>query len=244
MLFIAYSYAHNNDASKQSVDYSRAVRDYQRYIYGNIDRARHSIVSVNAYSFVEDDPFSKEFSNIYTDSKSKFLTLSNLGSGVIFGSNPSYVVTNYHVVKDSSKLLLVMHDGSKVPANIKGFDEGLDLAVLDFDSANAQSLPARSDAINVGESVYAIGSPYGLNQSVTSGIISAVARTNLGISSADNFIQTDAPINKGNSGGALIDSYGNLIGINTAVIGREGSSGIGFAIPVNVVMGVFSQIAK
>jgi Do/DeqQ family serine protease len=170
---------------------------------------------------------------------------SSLGSGVIV-STSGYVLTNHHVVEAADEIEVALADGKKLLAKVVGNDPETDLAVLRL---NADNLPAitfgSSDALRVGDVVLAIGNPFGVGQTVTSGIVSALGRTGLGINTFENFIQTDAAINPGNSGGALIDAGGNLVGINTAIFSRSGGSmGIGFAIPVSTAQMVLEQIVK
>jgi len=170
---------------------------------------------------------------------------SSLGSGVIV-SNTGYVLTNHHVVEAADEIEVALHDGKKLLAKVVGNDPETDLAVLRL---NAENLPAitfgSSDALKVGDVVLAIGNPFGVGQTVTGGIVSALGRTGLGINTFENFIQTDAAINPGNSGGALVDAGGNLVGINTAIFSRSGGSmGIGFAIPVSTAKMVLEQIVK
>jgi serine protease DegQ len=170
---------------------------------------------------------------------------SSLGSGVIV-SNTGYVLTNHHVVEAADEIEVALHDGKKLLAKVVGNDPETDLAVLRI---SAENLPAitfgSSDALKVGDVVLAIGNPFGVGQTVTGGIVSALGRTGLGINTFENFIQTDAAINPGNSGGALIDVGGNLVGINTAIFSRSGGSmGIGFAIPVSTAKMVLEQIVK
>src|SRR5947207_14486388 len=168
---------------------------------------------------------------------------SSLGSGVIVSAS-GYVLTNHHVVQAADEIEVALADGKRLLAKVVGNDPETDLAVLRVD---AQNLPAigfgSSDALRVGDVVLAIGNPFGVGQTVTSGIVSALGRTGLGINTFENFIQTDAAINPGNSGGALVDAAGNLIGINTAIFSRSGGSmGIGFAIPVSTAQMVLEQI--
>jgi Do/DeqQ family serine protease len=170
---------------------------------------------------------------------------SSLGSGVIV-SNTGYVLTNHHVVEAADEIEVALHDGKKLLAKVVGNDPETDLAVL---RVNAENLPSitfgSSDALKVGDVVLAIGNPFGVGQTVTGGIVSALGRTGLGINTFENFIQTDAAINPGNSGGALVDVGGNLVGINTAIFSRSGGSmGIGFAIPVSTAKMVLEQIVK
>ncbi len=161
----------------------------------------------------------------------------SLGSGVIVGAN-GLIITNNHVVGGADQILVALADRREYPAKVLFADARLDLALLKVDTKGA-SLPvvrlADSDRAQVGDIVLAIGNPFGVGQTVTHGIVSAVARTGIGISDYQFFIQTDAAINPGNSGGALLDTAGRLIGINTAIIGSGASNGVGFAIPANMV---------
>lgn len=166
-----------------------------------------------------------------------------LGSGVII--DPSgQIVTNHHVIADADTIQVQLADGRVSAATVVGRDPDTDLALLRVDLANLPSIAlGRSDRLAVGDIVLAIGNPIGLSQTVTQGIVSATGRDQLGVATFENFIQTDAPINVGNSGGALVNVQGELIGINTAVIARTlGVEGIGFAIPVNLVRGVIDEI--
>jgi len=167
----------------------------------------------------------------------------SLGSGVIVDT-AGHIVTNHHVIANADSVLVQLADGRTADARIVGRDPDTDLAVLQIDLA---PLPVaafgRSDQLKVGDVVLAIGDPIGLSQTVTHGIVSAVSRQQLGIAPLEDFIQTDAPINFGNSGGALVDSSGALVGINTAIVAKNlGVEGIGFAIPVNMVRGVLRDI--
>src|SRR5438128_6781276 len=170
---------------------------------------------------------------------------SSLGSGVIV-STSGFVLTNHHVVEAADEIEVALADGKKLLAKLVGNDPETDLAVLRVDSENLPAISfGSSETLRVGDVVLAIGNPFGVGQTVTSGIVSALGRTGLGINTFENFIQTDAAINPGNSGGALIDASGNLIGINTAIFSRSGGSmGIGFAIPVSTAQMVLEQIVK
>jgi Do/DeqQ family serine protease len=167
----------------------------------------------------------------------------SLGSGVIV-DEAGHIVTNHHVIANADSISVQLEDGRVAEAHIVGRDPDTDLAVLKI---NLTPLPVavfgRSDQLKVGDVVLAIGNPIGLSHTVTHGIVSATSRQQLGIAPLEDFIQTDAPINFGNSGGALVDSSGALIGINTAIVAKNlGVEGIGFAIPVNMVRGVMSDI--
>ena len=169
----------------------------------------------------------------------------SLGSGVIVSAQ-GYVLTNNHVVEGADNIELVMADGRRLTGKIVGTDPDTDIAVL---KVNAENLPAitlgNDEQLQVGDAVLAIGNPFGVTNTVTAGIVSALGRNRLGINEFENFIQTDAAINPGNSGGALIDANGNLIGINTAIYSRTGGTmGIGFAIPVSLAKPVMEQIIE
>ncbi len=169
---------------------------------------------------------------------------SSLGSGVLV-SPEGIILTNHHVISDADDIDIALSDGRKVKAKIIGSDPETDIAVLKID---AKQLPSpisfgKIESVHVGDVVLAIGNPFGVGQTVTSGIISAMGRDHVGINTFENFIQTDAAINPGNSGGALVDTRGNLIGINTAIYSNNGGSmGIGFAIPVNLAKQVMEAI--
>lgn len=184
-----------------------------------------------------DDPFG-EFAPRY-----RRRVEQSLGSGVIL--DPSgQIITNHHVIEDAAVVRVQLADGRSAQAEIVGRDPDTDLAVLKIDLSDLPSIRlGRSDALSVGDVVLAIGNPIGLAQTVTQGIVSATGRDQLGIATFENFIQTDAPINPGNSGGALVNTRGELIGINTAIIAKSlAVEGIGFAIPVNLVRGVVNEI--
>lgn len=170
---------------------------------------------------------------------------SSLGSGVII-SPQGYILTNHHVIKAADEILVALHDGRTTIATVIGTDPDTDLAVLHIKLDNIPAITlSKTHNIEVGDIVLAIGNPFGVGQTVTSGIISATGRNMLGINTFENFIQTDAAINPGNSGGALINSYGELIGINTAIYSRSGGSqGIGFAIPLSLARNVLTQIIE
>lgn len=170
---------------------------------------------------------------------------SSLGSGVIV-SPQGYILTNHHVIKAADEIMVALKDGRNAKATVIGTDPDTDLAVLHIKLDNLPAITlSRTQDIAVGDVVLAIGNPFGVGQTVTSGIISATGRNMLGINVFENFIQTDAAINPGNSGGALINAYGELIGINTAIFSKSGGSqGIGFAIPLSLAKNVLTQIIE
>jgi serine protease DegQ len=190
-----------------------------------------------------DDPLFRRFFGDQLDRDTQ--QSSSLGSGVIVGPE-GYILTNHHVIEAADEIELALADGRKAPARVVGTDPETDLAVL---KVNLSGLPAitfgRPDKLSVGDMVLAIGNPFGVGQTVTMGIVSALGRSHLGISTFENFIQTDAAINPGNSGGALVDASGNLVGINSAIYSRSGGSlGIGFAIPSDLARQVMQQIVS
>ena len=170
---------------------------------------------------------------------------SSLGSAVIM-SPEGYLLTNNHVTANAEQIVVALRDGRETLARVIGSDPETDLAVLKIDLANLPAITlGRSDSIRVGDVTLAIGNPFGVGQTVTMGIISATGRNQLGLNTYEDFIQTDAAINRGNSGGALVDAAGHLIGINTAIISESGGSqGIGFAIPVKLAMEVMKSIIE
>lgn len=170
----------------------------------------------------------------------------NIGSGVIIDTAKGYVITNAHLANKNNAFTVTLSDGRRFKARLVGKDAQSDIAVLQIHATNLVSLPiANSDKLEVGDFVIAIGNPYGLDQTVTSGIVSALRRSDLGIEGYEDFIQTDASINPGNSGGALVNLKGQLVGINTAILAPSGGNvGIGFAIPSNMAKSIADQIIK
>jgi len=190
-----------------------------------------------------DDPFFKHFFNLQPQRKRE---TQGLGSGVIVDARKGYILTNNHVIKGADIITVSLQDGRKFDAKLVGTDPDTDIAVLKIEPDNLTALPfANSDKLLVGDFVVAIGNPFGLGQTVTSGIVSALGRSGLGIGRFENYIQTDASINQGNSGGALINLHGQLIGINNAIYSRSGGNiGIGFAIPINMARDIMAQLVE
>jgi len=199
-------------------------------------------VSSPAHPALE-DPIFRYFFGDRLDSRPR--EVSNLGSGVVVSPN-GYILTNQHVVEAADEIQVALANGKTVPARVVGADPETDLAVLKIDAVDLPAITfAEPDSLKVGDWVLAVGNPFGVGQTVTAGIVSALGRTHLGINTFENFIQTDAAINPGNSGGALVDASGNLVGINSAIYSRTGGSqGIGFAIPVSIARKVMEQIIK
>ena len=169
-----------------------------------------------------------------------------LGSGVVIDAKQGYIVTNNHVIQDANNIEVRLKDGRTFKAKKLGADPESDIALLQIEAKNLTQIPlADSDKLRVGDFAVAIGNPFGLEQTVTSGIVSALGRGGLGIEGLEDFIQTDAAINSGNSGGALVNMRGELIGINTAILGPNGGNiGIGFAIPANMMKNLVDQIVE
>jgi serine protease DegQ len=168
---------------------------------------------------------------------------SSLGSGVLVSSE-GYILTNHHVIESADEIEVLLADGRRAAGKVVGSDPETDLAVVKVDLKNLPTIVfGHPETARVGDVVLAIGNPFGVGQTVTMGIVSALGRSHLGINTFENFIQTDAAINPGNSGGALVDSQGNLLGVNTAIYSRSGGSlGIGFAIPASMAKSIMEQI--
>ncbi|AZV45759.1 serine protease [Nautilia sp. PV-1] len=193
-----------------------------------------------------EDPFFRRFFGPFGQlPKEKEQKEYALGSGVIVTKN-GYIVTNNHVVAGATKIIVKLHDGRKYTAKLIGTDPKTDIAIIKINAKNLKPITiADSSKVKVGDIVLAIGNPFGLGESVTHGIVSALNRTSIGLNDYENFIQTDAAINPGNSGGALVDLKGRLIGINSAIISRSGgNNGIGFAIPSNMMKFVITSLIK
>jgi len=211
-----------------------------------VSRAAPSVVNIYTRKVARgtthpllNDPFFRRLYNLQQQRMQ-----SSLGSGVIMQGD-GFVVTNFHVVDDVDEILVLLYDGREVPAAVVGTDPETDLAVLKIDATQLQPISVGEPAqAKIGDVVLAIGNPYGVGQTVTQGIVSATGRNGLGLNTFENFIQTDADINPGSSGGALVDAYGNLLGINTAKINRNGSAGISFAIPADAVEKVLKDIIQ
>jgi Do/DeqQ family serine protease len=168
-----------------------------------------------------------------------------VGSGVIVDAQNGYIITNHHVIADADEIMVTLTDRRQFPATLIGSDAETDVAVLQIEADNLVEIQkGDSDRMDVGDFAIAIGNPFGLGQTVTMGIVSAVGRSGLGIEGYEDFIQTDASINPGNSGGALVSLSGDVIGINTAILGAQGNIGIGFAIPINMASAIMDQIIE
>ncbi len=197
-------------------------------------------VKAQRHPFMDDPVFRRFFGDQFDGEPQR---TSSLGSGVIVGAE-GFILTNHHVIEAADGIEIALADGRKMPARVVGTDPDTDIAVLKVDNKDLPSITfGQSDNLKVGDVVLAIGNPFGVGQTVTMGIVSALGRSHLGINTFENFIQTDAAINPGNSGGALVDATGNLVGVNSAIYSRSGGSmGIGFAIPVSIARQVLDQI--
>ena len=191
-----------------------------------------------------DDPFFRRFFDAPERHRERRTT--GLGSGVILDAENGYIVTNSHVIDKAENIVVTLEDGEKFSAEVVGKDPGADIAIIKIEAKRLTEIQlGNSDDLRQGDFVVAVGNPFGLGQTVTSGIISALGRSGLGIESYEDFIQTDASINPGNSGGALVNLRGELVGINTAIYGPTGGNiGIGFAIPVNMVKQITEQLIE
>ncbi len=189
-----------------------------------------------------DDPFFRRFFDVPAQPRER--QVQSQGSGVVVDAARGLIVTNNHVIEHADRIQVTLNDGRQLEAEVVGTDGETDVAVIRVPAEQLIALPfADSDSVRVGDFVVAIGNPFGLGQTVTSGIVSALGRTGLGIQGYEDFIQTDASINPGNSGGALVNLRGELVGINTAIIAPGGGNvGIGFAVPANMVRALVEQL--
>lgn len=219
-----------------------------------LDQSKPAVVNIATRSNVRiqdnpllDDPFFRRFFNI-PEQQPRHRTKQSLGSGVIFDAKQGLVLTNNHVIHRADEITVSLTDGRSFQAEVIGSDPATDVALIKIPAEQLTALPlADSDKLRVGDFVVAIGNPFGLGQTVTSGIVSALGRSGLGIEGYENFIQTDASINPGNSGGALVNLRGELVGINTAIFSpgqKSGNIGIGFAIPSNMVKQITEQLIE
>jgi len=233
--------ASSRDAQQSTASYSNAVKATSPAVV-NIYTAK---VVAQRRPRLFDDPLFKHFFGDKAQGIPRKKLETSLGSGVIISAQ-GHIITNNHVIEGADEIQVALQDGRNLQARIIGTDPESDIAILRI---NASDLPAitlgQSQAIDIGDVVLAIGNPFGVGQTVTMGIVSATGRNQLGLSTFENFIQTDAAINPGNSGGALVNAFGHLIGINTAIYSRSGGSqGIGFAIPIDSAKNVAEQIIQ
>ncbi|AHE97170.1 DegQ family serine endoprotease [Thioalkalivibrio paradoxus] len=205
----------------------------ERTVPAVVNVATRALV-VEPVSPLFDDPFFRRFFDLPSQQRERIR--QGLGSGVVVDAGQGLILTNNHVIQRADEIVVTLHDGRRYDAEVIGADRETDIALIRIEADRLQALPfADSDALRVGDFVVAIGNPFGLGQTVTSGIVSALGRSGLGVEGFEDFIQTDASINPGNSGGALVNLRGELVGINTAILARGGGNiGIGFAIPINM----------
>lgn len=232
------SFAHN---SPEHVSFAKAVELAAPSVVNIYTRRSGSSASPNIPT--RDKNWSVR--GIKTQTNTKRREKSTLGSGVIIDKN-GYILTNNHVVSKAARITVTLNDGRKTLAKLVGTDPDSDLAVIRINFKNTKPIEIDTkDDVKVGDVVLAIGNPFGLGQTVTQGIVSAIGRSTVGINQLENYIQTDAAINPGNSGGALINTKGELIGINTGIYSRSGGhQGVGFAIPVDIALNIMQQIIR
>jgi serine protease Do/serine protease DegQ len=214
-----------------------------------LERVTPAVVNISSESTVRtrqspllSDPFFRRFFDVPDRPRER--RSQSLGSGVVVDARQGYVLTNHHVVENAQEITVTLQDGRRLEASLVGSDPDTDVAVVQVPAERLKAVDfANSDALRVGDFVVAIGNPFGLGQTVTSGIVSALGRRGLGIEGYEDFIQTDASINPGNSGGPLVNLRGELVGINTAILAPSGGNvGIGFAIPSNMAREVMSHL--
>lgn len=226
--------------TKDTVSYSDAV---QRAAPAVVNIYTRTLLPQRLHPLMLNDPLFQRHYNKSAQPQQQRMA-SSLGSGVIL-SDDGFILTNHHVVAGADEIIVLLYDGREAQAQLVGSDLETDLAVLRITLDKLSPIAiGNSSQTRVGDVVLAIGNPFGLGQSVSQGIISARGRNGLGLSTFENFLQTDAAINQGNSGGALIDAYGNLLGINSATLNESSSVGIGFAIPVKTVIKVLEDIVQ
>ncbi|MEO8629994.1 MAG: Do family serine endopeptidase [Betaproteobacteria bacterium] len=241
---VAINEAKENDSLKELDSPNRARSSYslaaRRAMPSVVNIFTSKEVKLPRHPFMDDPVFRRFFGDQFDGETQR---TASLGSGVIVGPD-GYILTNHHVVEAADEIEIALNDGRQARAKAVGTDPETDLAVLKVELKNLPAVTfGRLEQVSVGDVVLAIGNPFGVGQTVTMGIVSALGRSHLGINTFENFIQTDAAINPGNSGGALVDESGNLIGVNTAIYSRSGGSmGIGFAIPVSLARQVMDQI--
>lgn len=217
-----------------------------------LEKVNPAVVNISTFATRQasnpllNDPFFRHFFNIPQHRQQQMRRSQSAGSGVIVDANEGTVITNFHVIDGADEIKVGLTDGRSFDAELIGSDPDVDIAILKIDGEGLTEIKmADSEKARVGDFVVAIGNPFGLGQTVTTGVVSAIGRTGLGIEGYENFIQTDASINPGNSGGALVNLNGELVGINTAIIAPAGGNvGIGFAIPTNMARHSLDQILE
>lgn len=237
-LFPGFSFLSSNSASRYS--FNNAVMATAPAV---VNVYASTVYQERTHPLFQDPLFQRFFGNAPTMPKKR--RDSSIGSGVIM-NKAGYILTNVHVIQNANEILITLNDGRQAQAKLIGLDTDTDLAVLNIQLENLPKIPVgNSSQLKIGDIVLAIGNPYNFGQTVTQGIVSATSRKRRGISYFDDFIQTDADINLGNSGGALVSASGKLMGINTAIISSSGGSeGIGLATPINQALDVMNQIIE
>ena len=251
--FQTKGFADDTAISEESIDLLSKTNKAMAEVVAAV---KPSIVNISSTKTVKGGGISSPFSNdpffkrFFGDDprfaeRSREFKQSGLGSGVIVNQD-GYILTNNHVIRGADEIKVTFSDKKEFKGRVIGTDPKTDLAVIQIDSNNLPVIKlGDSDKLRIGEAVLAIGNPFGLSQTVTSGIVSATGRANVGIADYEDFIQTDAPINPGNSGGALVNIRGELVGINTAIFSTTGGyQGIGFAIPSNMAKAVMESLIK
>ena len=238
------SYAYLPSADSQGKELPTLAPLVKKVTPAVVNVATHTTQRIDNPLF--NDPFFRDFFDFPQRNVPRERQVQGAGSGVVIDAKEGILITNHHVIDKASEIQIVLHDGDTLEAELLGSDPEVDIAVLKVDADNLEEIAiADSDNVEPGDFSIAVGNPFGLGHTVTTGIVSAIGRSGLGIHGYENFIQTDASINPGNSGGALINLKGELIGINTAIIGPGGGNvGIGFAIPTNMAMAIVQQILE
>jgi serine protease DegQ len=232
-----------------------AAPDGRPGVAGMLQEVTPSVVNISVTGSIQmqqnpllNDPFFRRFFDMpEMQQQPQRRPTQSVGSGVIIDAEQGYVLTNHHVVENAEEIKITLQDRRIIDAELIGSDAGTDIALLQVEASNLKAIPrSDSDTLRVGDFVAAIGNPFGLGQTVTTGIVSAVDRSGIGGSDVyEDFIQTDASINPGNSGGALVDYDGRLVGINSAIIAPAGGNvGIGFAVPINMAMSIVDQLVE
>ncbi|WP_267524402.1 Do family serine endopeptidase [Campylobacter sp. MG1] len=226
------------------LSYNNSINESRKSVVNILVESKSKNLFYDEMNGIFNDPFFKNFFDFINPKDGDDFLDKRLGSGVIISSD-GYIITNSHVVQDSEKIIVNIDD-NEYNATLIGSDNKTDIAIIKIDAKELNAIKfANSDEVLVGDIVFAIGNPFGVGETITSGIVSALNKNNIGLNTYENFIQTDAAINPGNSGGALVDSRGALIGINSAIITRSGgANGIGFAIPSNMVKNIATQLIE
>lgn len=249
--YTAHSDAQNIQISEESADFLTQTGKAMAEITSAVKPAIVNISTSRTVKMGSGDPFFNDpffrrfFGDRFGPQHPRERKSTGMGSGVIVSSD-GYIITNYHVIKEADEITVLLWDKREFQGTVIGSDPKTEISIIKIDTEGLPTLPwGDSDTLQVGEVVLAVGNPYGLNQTVTMGIVSALGRANVGIADYEDFIQTDAAINPGNSGGALVNARGKLVGINTAIFSTSGGyQGIGFAIPSNMVKTVMDSLIK